>query len=283
MARPLRIEFDGAVYHLTSRGDRREPIFEDDEDRACFLRVLSTGLDRFDVGLIAWCQMGNHYHLVVQTRQSNLSRFMRHLNGVYTQAYNRRHRKVGHLFQGRFKAIVVDTDAYLLEVCRYVDLNPVRAGMTKTPDTWPWSGYRARAGLEPPLIETEDELLRGLLGADDAESCAGRYADWVAAGHHDQLWDRALHGQIYLGSEQFAAAMQARLQTLPSEQVPRIQRRPVRRPLAYYFSEQPSRDAAIRSAFAEGGYTMTEIARHAGLSTGRISRLIREGEARGKT
>lgn len=116
MARPLRIEFDGAVYHVTSRGDRREPIFDDEEDRACFIRVLSTGLDRFDAGLIAWCLMGNHYHLVLQTRQSNLSRFMRHLNGVYTQSYNRRHSKVGHLLQGRFKAIAVDTDAYLLRL-----------------------------------------------------------------------------------------------------------------------------------------------------------------------
>ena len=120
MSRPLRIEFPGASYHVTSRGDRREPIFEDDTDRAALLGVVEEGMRRYDAQMLAYCLMGNHYHFVLHTRQANLSRLMRHLNGVYTQAYNHRHRKVGHLFQGRFKAILVDRDAYLLEVCRYV-------------------------------------------------------------------------------------------------------------------------------------------------------------------
>ena len=127
MARPLRIEFPGAVYHVTSRGDRREDIFVDDQDRQALLAVVAQALSRFDAEALAYCLMGNHYHLVLHTRQANLSLLMRHVNGVYTQTYNRRHHKVGHLFQGRFKAILVDRDAYLLEVCRYVDLNPVRA------------------------------------------------------------------------------------------------------------------------------------------------------------
>ena len=127
MARPLRIEFPGAIYHVTSRGDRRESIFEDDVDRERFLAVLDQATARFDAQVLAYCLMGNHYHLVLHTRQGNLSLLMRHLNGVYTQAYNRRHGVVGHLLQGRFKAILVDRDAYLLTLCRYVELNPVRA------------------------------------------------------------------------------------------------------------------------------------------------------------
>ena len=137
MSRPLLLEFEGAHYHVTSRGDRREPIFEDDSDHNAWLAVFAQGLERFDATAFAYCLMGNHYHFVVQTHQPNLSRLMRQINGVYTQSYNRRHAKVGHLFQGRFKAVVVDEEAYFLEVCRYVDLNPVRARMVKQPQDWP--------------------------------------------------------------------------------------------------------------------------------------------------
>src|SRR5574337_400225 len=143
MARPFRIEFPGATYHVTARGDRREPIFEDDEDRKVFLQITGLALRRCDSSALAYCLMGNHYHLVLHTRQGGLSGLMRQVNGVYTQAYNRRHSKVGHLFQGRFKAVLVDRDAYLLEVCRYVDLNPVRAALVADPADWPWSSYRA--------------------------------------------------------------------------------------------------------------------------------------------
>ena len=129
MSRPLRIKFPGAVYHVTLRGDRREPIYRDDEDRTTHLEVIAQAMDRFDAQVLAYCQMGNHYHLVLHTRQANLSRLMRHVNGVYTQAFNQRHALVGHLFQGRFKAILVDRDAYLLALCRYVERNPVAAGL----------------------------------------------------------------------------------------------------------------------------------------------------------
>ena len=133
MSRPLRIEFPGANYHVTSRGDRREPIFEDDTDRAALLGVVVEGMRPYDAQVLAYCLMGNHDHFVLHTRRANMSRLMRNLNSVYTQAYNRRHRKVGHLFQGRFKAILVDRDDYLLEVCRYVELNPVRTRMVTGP------------------------------------------------------------------------------------------------------------------------------------------------------
>ena len=133
MTRPLRIEFPGAVYHVTSRGDRREAIYLDDTDRRTQLGVIAQAMDRFDAQVLAYCQMGNHFHLVLHTRRANLSRVMRHVNGVYTQAFNRRHGLVGHLLQGRFKAILVDCNEHLLTLCRYVERNPVAAAMVDSP------------------------------------------------------------------------------------------------------------------------------------------------------
>ena len=165
MSRPLRIEFPGAVYHVTSRGDRRGLIYRDDEDRTTHLEVIDRAMDRFDGQVLAYCQMGNHFHLVLHTRQANLSRLMRHVNGVYTQAFNRRHGLVGHLFQGRFKAILVDKDAYLLALCRYVERNPVAAGMVVAADEWPWSSYRAHVCLATtPSWLDSDGLHAYLLG-----------------------------------------------------------------------------------------------------------------------
>lgn len=157
MVRPLRIAYPGALYHVTSRGDRRESIALDDKDRALFLTTVAEALQRFDARALAYCLMGNHYHLLLQTHEANLSRLMRQLNGVYTQAFNRKHGLLGHLFQGRFKAILVDSAAYLLEVCRYVDLNPVRAKMVASPESYAWSSYRALAGLSsaPPWLDVQ--------------------------------------------------------------------------------------------------------------------------------
>ncbi len=134
MARPLRLEFAGAVYHVTSRGDRREDIYLSDDDRREWLAVLALVCDRFNWVVHAYCQMTNHYHLVVETVEANLSAGMRQLNGLYTQRFNRRHGQVGHLFQGRYKAILVQKEAHLLELSRYVVLNPVRAGMVELPE-----------------------------------------------------------------------------------------------------------------------------------------------------
>ena len=129
MARPLRLEFAGALYHITARGDRREPIYEDDDDRAAFLGLL---------GEVSQ-QHNNHYYLLVETPEGNLSRGMRQLNGVYTQKHNRRHGRVGHVFQGHYKAILVEKESYLLELARYMVLNPVRAQIVHTSVEWPWS------------------------------------------------------------------------------------------------------------------------------------------------
>ncbi len=150
MSRPLRIEFPGALYHVTARGNRREAIYEDDKDRRLFLDGLGDVVDRFNWLCHAHCLMTNHYHLVVETPDGNLAKGMRQLNGVYTQTINRRHGRSGHVFQGRYTAVLVDADAHLLELARYVVLNPVRAGMVGDPGKWKWSSYRATAGKAKP-------------------------------------------------------------------------------------------------------------------------------------
>ena len=147
MARPLRIEFPGAVYHLTSRGNARQRIFLNNDDRKLFLETLFHVVTRYGWLCHSYCLMDNHYHLLVETPKPTLCSGMRHLNGVYTQTYNRRHKKVGHILQGRYKAILVEKEAYLLELCRYVVLNPLRVKARDRVDQWKWSSYRVTAGL----------------------------------------------------------------------------------------------------------------------------------------
>ena len=287
MSRPLRIEFPGALYHVTSRGDRREDIFFDDTDRAALLNVVAQGMARFDAQALAYCLMGNHYHLLLHTRRANLSALMRHVNGVYTQAFNRRHGKVGHLYQGRFKAILVNREAYLLEVCRYVELNPVRAGMVTAPQDWAWSSYRAHAGLAP-LVPWLDTLgLYGYLLGRDAEEpadhrlAARRYAALVAEGHGVDLWGQGLNRQIYLGDDEFVTQMQdkADASAKRNRSVPKAQR-VVPKTLAQWLRVGGSREQALHSAHVESGITMTALAAEIGLTVARVSQLIAREEAK---
>lgn len=281
MARPLRIEFPGAVYHVTSRGDRREPIFVDDEDRRALLTVLASGLERFDGCALAWCFMGNHYHFVLQTRQPNLSLLMRHINGVYTQRFNQRHRKVGHLFQGRFKAVLVDRDSYLLEVCRYVELNPVRAGMVAAPGDWPWSSYAALTAQAPCPPWLDRAAVWGyLLGEDAATDALAQkaslaYADLVAAGKDVSLWPDHLRQQMYLGDEAFVLRMQALASdhAVSNKEIPKAQRASPKA-LQDWLALMPSRDEAIVAAHRHSQLSMSDIARALGLSVSRVSRII---------
>ena len=285
MSRPLRIEFPGALYHVTARGDRREDIFEDDGDRGCLLDVVAQGLERLDAQMLSYCLMSNHYHFVLHTRQANLSLLMRHINGVYSQAFNRRHGKVGHVFQGRFKAILVDRDAYLLEVCRYVELNPVRAGMVLEAADWPWSSYRCHVGMSASLPWLDSAGLYGYLlgqdalGTEDVARAQALYAELVQAGRGLQPWDLGLNQQIYLGDDGFVQQMldAADSRARQSVEVPKAQRRNPRT-LAQWLACCPNRGEALRRAHAESGLSMTDMAKALGLSVARVSQLIAKAE-----
>ncbi len=275
MARPLRIEFSGALYHVTSRGDRREPIFEDDEDRLKFLNILEEVVGRFNWVCHAYCLMTNHYHLVVETPDGNLSKGMRQLNGMYTQASNRRHHRTGHLFQGRFKGILVDKESYLLELTRYVVLNPVRAGMVKHPVEYEWSSYRAMVGEAPPPDWLATDGLLAQFGKRRANA-RRKYARYVDEGIPlGSIWAE-LRQQIYLGDEKFIKRMQRKAELQGDElSIPRAQRRPPAQSIANIAAKHPERNEAIVTAYATGAYSYREIAKHFGLHLATVGRIIR--------
>ncbi|QAA75866.1 MAG: hypothetical protein BIP78_0098 [Candidatus Bipolaricaulis sibiricus] len=276
MARPLRIEFAGAVYHVTARGNAQQDIFVDDTDRLKFLEVLGSVVQRFGWVCHAYCLLPNHYHLLVETPDANLSRGMRQLNGVYTQAFNRRHGRVGHVLQGRFKAIVVEKDSHLLEVARYVVLNPVRAGMVRHPRQWRWSSYRATAGeVAPPGILTTSWILSQFDRRRDRAREA--YRQFVRAGYDVTVWDE-LRGGVLLGTDRFVEKMRPLLRDATAlREVPRNQRLAARPTLATLFAnlgrDKVKRDQAVHRAIHEHGYTLAEVARHLGLHYSTISRI----------
>ena len=280
MTRPLRIEYPGAVYHVTSRGDARRPIFRTEEDRVLFLEVLASIVSRFHWLCHAYCLMDNHYHLVLETPEGNLSRGMRHLNGVYTQRFNRRYGKPGHVFQGRYKAIVVERESYLLELCRYVVLNPVRAKAAATPQAWRWSSYRATAGYAdaPDYLET-DWILSHF--GKTRKTAQRHYREFVRAGEKNgRPWDH-LRGQVYLGDDPFVMAMKnlvRKSETL--EEIPRIQRYAGRPELRELFQSRGrnERDGAIVAAHVRYGYTLSEIGRQLGIHYTTVSKIIKRGE-----
>lgn len=274
MARPRRIELAGAVYHLTSRGNARQSIYRDDGDRERFLSVLGEVVRRFHWLCHAYCLMDNHYHLLVETSTPNLSRGMRQLNGVYTQRFNQRHDRVGHLFQGRFTAILVEKDAHLLELCRYVVLNPVRARVVADPGQWSWSSYRAAMGhVATPGWLTTDWML-GQFGTS-RQLARQRYREFVLGGRQVPSPWQGLKGQVFLGSEAFC---QRFVEEARRQEVPRVQRQPVRPPLAVIFVPTGNRWEHAEVAYRSYGYRLREIAEHLGVHYATVSRWLRKEE-----
>jgi REP element-mobilizing transposase RayT len=221
VSRPLRLEHPGAVWHVTARGNEQREIFRDDVDRERWLGLLGDTVVLFTWRLHAYVLMGNHYHLVLETPVPSLSRGMRHLNGVYTQAFNRRHERVGHLFQGRFQSILVERESHLLELLRYVVLNPVRAGLVSFAPEWPWSSYRATAGDVPAPAWLDTAWSLAQFGGSQE-----RYREFVGEGQGvlSDPWSN-LRGQIYLGSDAFVEEVRGRAaRRTRAPEIPRPQR-----------------------------------------------------------
>lgn len=275
MARPLRIEFAGALYHVTSRGDRRENIYEADSDREDFLLVLEEVCARFNWSIHSYCLMSNHYHLLIETPDGNLSKGMRQLNGVYTQKYNRRNNKVGHVFQGRFKGVLVDGDAYLVELARYIVLNPVRAQMVRSAKEWKWSSYRATVGAVacPEWLDRE-WLLRSF--AKRQSTAIESFKRFVADGKNQPSpWDN-LKNQIFLGDDQFVERMLEHVEKdKVLSEIPKAQRRLQVKSIADYVSNSESRNTAIVSAYRSGNYTLAELGEHFGLHYSTVGGIVK--------
>ncbi|BCB97161.1 hypothetical protein JZK55_20830 [Dissulfurispira thermophila] len=290
MARPLRIEFAGAVYHITSRGNERKDIFQDDEDRNIFLDVLQRVTEQYNWLCHAYCLMSNHYHLVIETPEGNLSKGMRQLNGVYTQAYNKRHQRVGHLFQGRYKAIVIDKERHLLEVCRYVVLNPVRAGIVRNPRHWRWSSFMATAGLSKAHPCLTVDWVLGQFGPQRKRAIKG-YVEFVMAGiGGEKIW-KDVKGQVVLGRDEFIDEVMGLIKDKKGlKEIPRKQRHIARSSLKELFGQDVLKDRVKRNrriyeAVMEHGYSQSEVAEFIGIHYSRVSRIVkRKGEvAKSKT
>jgi REP element-mobilizing transposase RayT len=283
MARPLRIEYPGAVYHVTSRGNAKADIFLTDYDRLAFLDILGDVVEKYNWLCHAYCLLGNHYHLIIETPDPNLSLGMRQLNGVYTQAFNRAHQRVGHVFQGRYKAILVEKGSHLLELCRYVALNPVRAGMAAKPEDWKWSSYTytAYAGKTPEFLSID-----WMLGQFHTKTTKARqlYRKFVADGLEDSTrpWDK-LVSRVFLGSDDFVMQMRELIGDKQAiKEIPRAQRYQGRPPLERIFAgirmkNRQQRDTRIAEAHITHGYTLKEIADCLGIHYTTVSKAVARG------
>jgi len=289
MARPLRIEYPGAIYHITSRGNARQPIFRDDKDREVLLEILGVVVVRYNWLCHAYCLMNNHYHLLIETPEGNLSQGMRQLNGIYTQRFNRKHTMVGHVFQGRFKAVLVDKENYLLELCRYVVLNPVRAGIVKFPGKYKWSSYRATAGTgESPSFLTTDWIL-SRFGHRRSQAENG-YRSFVHDGvKKSSPWEN-LRGQVLLGDDKFVLGLEPYLKQVHRiREIPREQRFVKRPSLEELFKgaavgkSKHKRNRLIRNAHLMYGYTLGDIGRVLGLHYSTISKVVKKDNSQSKT
>ena len=273
MTRPLRLEFAGALYHVTSRGDRKTVIFRDDLDRARWLSILDLVCTRYNFLVLGFCQMTNHYHLILETTEGNLSQGMRQLNGLYSQYFNRRHEVVGHLFQGRYKAILVQREAYLLELTRYVVLNPVRAGFVSSPDAWRWSSHACVMGtvVAPEWLDTVSILRHFGKGRVSAQ---GAYRRFVLEGIGGESPLKNTRHQLLLGDEAFVAAPENTAREEKFLAVAKTQRRAVSLSLEEYQTRYPDRHEAMAHAYHSTAYTMEQIAAHFGVSSKTVSRAV---------
>jgi len=271
MARPIRIEYEGGFYHVTSRGNARQDIFADTEDYRMFLMILADVVERYRWIVHSYCLMGNHYHLLVETPQANLSRGMRQLNGVYTQKYNRRHDRVGHLFQGRYKAFVVEKDAYLLELSRYIALNPVRAGLVRSPEEWFWSSYGATAGMRPQESVLHTDWLLGLFSPSKVHA-RERYTSFVKKGLERESPLKEARGGLILGRGEFIEKVRKLIDESETGEVVRMEKYAARPFLTEIF-EVTERNEGIYDAVYRWGYKLKDVGNHIGLHYSRVSKI----------
>lgn len=275
VARPLRLQVADGIYHVTARGNERRAIYRDAADRRRFLEILAETLERFNWRCLGYCLMSNHYHLLARTLEPNLSRGMRDLNGVYAQWFNRRYGRDGHLFQGRYRGLLIGSDEHLLAAVSYVVRNPVRAGMCERPGAWPWSSHRAVLGQCPPGLLAVSELLGHF--ACEQGSARARYRELTE--EEGAAVAPAAYEGVIAGSEDFARAQLAGVE--PSPEIPAAHLRPPRPPFAHIFAGGCD-DEAIAAAYGNG-YTMPAIARYLELHPSTVSRRLSRRRAQIKT
>lgn len=304
MARPLRLQHPGALYHITARGNERKNIYRTDEDRQAFLSYLAQSIERYRLILHTYVLMDNHYHLLLETTEANLSLAMRHLNGGYTSYFNRSHNRVGHLFQGRYKAILVEKESYLLELSRYIHLNPKRAKMKVQLEQYPWSSYQDYIGTRkaPAWLEAESVLKSMDERAGKAQTAYKRFVEEGIRKGVERPWENLI-GQVILGGEAFVRSVQGRLKGRKDREVPSLRQLAVRPSWEAIAREverlgakwealrtgnrsDPKRATMIYLGRERAGMLLKELGKRVGLkessvsqTAGRVSRLRQENKA----
>ena len=296
MARQWRIEFEGALYHILSRGNEQQDIFLEDEDRNCFLDVLGEMSERFEVDVFAYVLMDNHYHILLRTREPNLSKSMQWLGPTYTRRFNVNHFRSGHLFQGRYKSIIVENDAYLVRLSCYIHRNPLRAGMVQRLADYPWSSYPTYAynKKNPEWLET-DVILKQSNDKDKHRAYrqkVQRYSD-----ENNRIWEDVYHGLIY-GSQNFVDQIKSNyLSDQPLDELPQLRKilkqtepgmilrraaeildcnvESLRQSRRISVADKDNRDLLIFCLWETGVYTNREIGNLFGLTYSSISRRAR--------
>jgi putative transposase len=289
MARPLRIEYPGAFYHITARGNERKDIFRDERDRERFLAYLETAVVRYEAVIHVYCLMNNHYHLIMSTPAGNLSQIVRHINGAYTVCFNKRHHRFGHLFQGRYKAILVDADEYAGELSRYIHLNPVRAGLASLPEEYPWTSYLNYIGRrKAPGWQTTDWLSR-YFGKTPAEALR-KYRAFVEAkiGAAEENPLKEAIASIVLGGPDFIEEIKGKylggrersrdvpaVAALTRQDLQKIAER-----VRLEFQDRPehARKTAIYLSHKFSGVSLKEIGKHFGIRESAVSQASRRFE-----
>ena len=273
------------MYHVTSRGNSGAEIFLDDVDRMRFLEVLANTIERFGWICHAYCLMTNHYHLLIETPKPNLSRGMKQLNGVYTQWFNRRHSRSGPLVQGRFKSIVVEKKSYLLELARYIVLNPVRTKMVRSARDWRWSSYRATAGvIQPPPFLITGWLLSQL--GKDRTAAVRAYREFVKQGKDIDVWQETTAG-VLMGSESFVQSLRPLLRDIKENREigsdARLATRPSLKELFRDVTDKATRNECIHAAVRTHQYKLQEVGDHLSLCYSTISVIAKRVDESNKS
>ena len=287
MARPLRITYPGAFYHITSRGNEQKNVFKNRRDRKKFFEYLNSATQRYNAVIHAFCLMSNHYHLLIETPAGNLPQIMQHINGAYTTYFNVRRGRAGHLFQGRYKAILVEKDEYAKELSRYIHLNPVRAEMVKAPEEYEWSSYRFYIGREKPPEWLHRDFILGYF-SNKVSTAQKRYYRFVSSMVNKRAYNplKDVAGSTLLGSPDFIASIKEKFlsdrqadKDLPAlkELVERASIQEILDAVESVLGDQPVLARSVKMFFCQRhtGERLKDIGAHFGVGESGVSQASR--------
>lgn len=277
MSRPLRLHAPGILHHVFARGDNKGSIFADDTDCETFLDLLATTATRFDVHCVAYCLLGNHYHLLLVPHAHPLSPMMQQLNSTYCQRFNRRHGRVGHVLQGRFGCRIVDDGGYARAVLRYIALNPVSAGLVAAPDEWQWSSCRAVLGHEAPGFLSLDYVWAAF-GSREPDIARARFAEFLRAGLQETFTASLLHGSDRLAAR-LAPDLEPHQSTGEFVYAHRFSARLSLGALLEGCTDRQSLERIAHTAFYQHGYTLAELGRALNRDPSTVCRWIQRAAA----